>query len=496
MAGFVPSTVEIEVDLNRGKPQCLIIGLANQAIAEAKERFTAALQNSGVRIKAQRTVINLAPADIKKTGSHFDLAMAVGLLQAYGEISLDEVKTLWLGELSLAGAVRAVRGLLPLVLAASDLGFARVVFPAEQLNEVELVTKVELCPVQTLSEVLQLKRPQNRLAVVPAGAFVSQVETTINFTPDFNQVAGQAQAKRAFEIAAAGGHNLLLVGPPGSGKSALAKAMPSILPSLSRAEVIEISKLHSLTRILSEGLVRQPPFRSPHHSISYAGLLGGGRNLSPGEISLAHGGVLFLDELLEFRRDLLEGLRQPLEDRRVTIVRIDGRVTYPAAFSLVATTNPCPCGYFGVANQICQCSPTTLENYQRKLSGPILDRIDLQVRVEKVQNLKLAGSYEQHEESSASVRKRVTRARQRQLARYHHLPAQLNAQLTSTGAKKYCALDPETQNFYVQAAEKLNLSSRSYFKVLTVARTIADLAGVEQITLTHLAEALTTRLKW
>lgn len=499
MFGLVPIKVEIEVDLNKGKPGCSIIGLPSRAVAEAKERFTSALQNSGIRIRSKKTVINLAPASVKKTDNNFDLAMAVALLEAYGEIKASDVKTLWLGELSLTGQLRPIRGLLALVLAAKNLGFVRVVFPLCQLKEVEFVSEVDLCPIKSLTQIIERGKLGLDLPSFEPVPFVESSHKsgdTRSAPTNLSQIAGQSRAKRALEISAAGGHSLLLVGPPGSGKSELAKVLPTILPSLSVGHALEISTLHSLGGALTNGLSLLAPFRSPHHSISYAGLVGGGESLKPGEVSLAHRGVLLLDELLEFNRSTLEALRQPLEDKRIVISRLAGQVVYPASFTLLATTNPCPCGYAGTIDGICSCNPTTLEKYRQRLSGPILDRIDLQVRMEKISQKVLLTDYTKVEEVSSQVRDRVIEARVRQEKRFKNTQFKLNSELRSVFVKKYCCLDSQATNFYIKAAQKLNLTARSCFKILTVARTIADLAKSDDIKMSHLAEALTYRLEW
>lgn len=497
MFGLTPIKIEIEVDLNKGKPGCSIIGLPSRAVAEAKERFTSALQNSGIRIRSKKTIINLAPAGIKKIDNNFDLAMAVALLVAYGEVPAIDQKTLWLGELSLTGQIKPIRGLLALVLAARSLGFTSVVFPACQDKEVEYVKNIKLYPLESLVQFIK---------VVKAGAFLSKLKTTkidlqvsrplFSIDVDLRQIAGQKRAKRALEISAAGGHSLLLVGPPGSGKSELAKTLPTILPPLTLTEALEISTLHSLNGVLNSGLNLTIPFRAPHHSISYAGLVGGGEALRPGEISLSHRGILFLDELLEFNRTTLEALRQPLEDGSITISRLTGQVTYPANFTLLATTNPCPCGFAGSTDGICTCNPTALERYRHKLSGPILDRIDVQISMEKISTKHLAMDYSSAEEASSLVYVRVKKARAIQNKRFVGAKIALNSQLKSTLVKKYCPLSKNSERFYLMATEKLNISARSYFKILTVARTIADLSEVEEIEERHLAEALSYRLDW
>lgn len=497
MFGLSAIKIEIEVDLNKGKPGCTIIGLPSRAVAEAKERFTSALQNSGVRIRSKKTVVNLAPASVKKTDNNFDLAMAIALLEAYGEISISDEKTLWLGELSLTGQLRPIRGLLALVLEAKKLGFDKVVFPLCQKKEVEFIDSVDLYPVDSLAQIISLSKAGLSLAKFEPVTFSDKASGSNSFSHlDLSLIAGQKRAKRALEISAAGGHSLLLVGPPGSGKSELAKTLITILPPLNIEMALKISTLHSLNNVLSDGLSLSPPFRSPHHSISYAGLVGGGELLKPGEITLAHRGVLLLDELLEFNRTALEALRQPLEDGNIIISRLAGQVKYPAQFTLLATTNPCPCGFAGSANGLCSCNPTILEKYRQKLSGPVLDRIDLQIRVERVPQKVLIADYVQAEESSQTVLSRVIKARSYQSRRFSKTEFSLNADLRSVFVKKYCYLNGKSEDFYLKASQKFNLTARSHFKILTVARTIADLAQSEEIEVAHLAEALSYRLEW
>lgn len=495
LIGLQASKIEVEAESVQGKPVLTVIGLAEKALEEARERLTSALTACGVRLKCKKTLINLAPADLKKTGSNLELAMAMALFELTREKRVTRDNDIFFGELALDGSLRAIRGALPLVNFAKKCGFTRVFLPSVNVAEVEIVSGIQIFPVPNLQVLLGFLEGKMDLACVQPHQYVPDVAAT---TTDFADIVGQTVAKRCLEIAAAGGHNLLLSGVPGAGKSLLAQALPSILPPLTEEEALELTAIYSVAGLNQEqGLITMRPCRAPHHTISAIGLAGGGVNLMPGEMSLAHNGILFLDELAEFRRDALEIMRQPLETGIITIVRAHGRVTYPADVSLIAATNPCPCGYLGSKKRQCRCSRHEIERYQRKLSGPILDRLDMQIFVAEVEIDQLTQKQKQKAENSATVRARVVRARERQRERYANLGLKIstNHQLTSAQIREYLPLAPGARDLLRQAAGKWQLSARSYFKLIKVARTIADLAAVaaKEIPVAAVAESLQYR---
>ena len=493
--GLEPIKIEVEIDANRGKPDFIIIGLPSKTLDEAKERITSALRNCDVRIRSKRTIVNLAPADIKKTSPVFELAIAVGLLKMYGEITTETDDTIFFGELSLDGELKKIRGALPLILAAKEMGFKKVILPAANSAEVSVITGIEIYPLQSLHEYLAANKAGQQLTPLKPQAFDNLFQTKIDESQiDLSDIHGQESAKKALEIAAAGGHNLLMVGPPGAGKSMLAQALISILPPLTQIEAIEASKIYSVCGLSpNEGLILKRPFRSPHHSTSQVGLIGGGSDLHPGEISLSHRGILFLDEFPEFTRSSLEALRQPLETGEVVISRASGSAKYPSRFTLIAAANPCPCGYYGSLKKNCICTPYFLEKYQKKLSGPILDRIDLYVAIDDVEVKKLVDHDSKGREQSIKVRERVQQAREIQRLRFAKTKYLTNSELTSKDVKKLMKLTDGARGLLKQAVEKLGLSARSYFKIIKVSQTIADLAGEKIITNLHVAQALQYR---